>query len=111
MPDISREEALTHFGVKGMRWGVKKARAAEANRINPGSVPLNKLGGKERRAEVGRRLNVATEMAVQNPKQLFLLQQGAHRTMLSGKEFTDALIRSNGRLYVSDISPVDLEQG
>jgi hypothetical protein len=111
MTDISRDEALAHFGVKGQKWGVKKARAAEANRSNPGSVPLNKLGRKERQAEVGRRLNVATEMAVKDPKQLFLLQQGAYRTMLSGKEFTDALIQSNGRLYVTDISPVDLEKG
>lgn len=110
MPYIPNDDVIEHFGVKGMRWGVKKARAAEANRSNPGSVPLNKLSGKERRAEVGRRLNVSTEMAIQNPKQLFLLQQGAHRTMLSGKEFTDALIASNGRLYVTDISPVDPTQ-
>lgn len=28
MTDISREEALAHFGVKGMKWGVRKAATA-----------------------------------------------------------------------------------
>lgn len=34
MTDISREEALTHFGVKGMRWGVR-------NQTLPSTISTN----------------------------------------------------------------------
>jgi len=45
MTDISREEALAHFGVKGMRWGVSKGAHYNINQRKVGGevARLNKV--------------------------------------------------------------------
>jgi hypothetical protein len=45
MTDISREEALAHFGVKGMRWGVTKGASYNINKRKVGGevARLNKV--------------------------------------------------------------------
>ena len=42
--DMSREEALAHFGVPGMKWGVRKDRVSNAKSVNSKRTP------EERRA-------------------------------------------------------------
>jgi hypothetical protein len=40
MNDISREDALAHFGVKGMRWGVRKANGQSSGKSTPRRTPI-----------------------------------------------------------------------
>ena len=45
MTDITREQALAHFGVKGMRWGVRNDKPATSG-TSTKSNPLSKSKGK-----------------------------------------------------------------
>ena len=50
MTDISREEALAHFGVKGQKWGVRNERRANAAKALVEQKKQKMERGKEARA-------------------------------------------------------------
>lgn len=86
MTEVSREEALSHFGIKGMHWGVRKASDSSGSQ---------KLTRKEVRAEKkdfyekkGSRL---VDTALKDPEVLIKLTNQAGSLVITGEQFVNHL--------------------
>ena len=95
MTDISREEALAHFGVKGMRWGVRKGASYDIHTRKVGGevATLNRISkGKAGKLE-------KTAAALQSP--LLLNKKVAAKKSAKLKAHLDRL--ESGTAKTSDI--------
>jgi hypothetical protein len=80
------ENFLEHFGVKGMKWGVRQNRSSASPSTNAKTKPLSRRQKKEAYEEAVR---FATKYAKENPNGLVLVKQLNNTTIVSGKVFFD----------------------
>ena len=96
MTDILPEDEafLAHYGVKGMRWGVRKSKDSSEKSKSPKEKRVSKRKRRvQARIEAGQKK--ATELLVdahENPNNLYMLNG---RAVVTGREFTDYLLAGN----------------
>ena len=88
------EDELAHFGVKGMRWGVRKAQPTGSKRLSRKEVrKINKEGKTNFYLD---RTNRALATAQQDPSALIRTRtnlKNPYPMVLTGKEFFDHALR------------------
>lgn len=94
MSEITREDAIAHFGTKGMKWGVRKSNAGGGG---SGSGP-QKLTRKEVKMEKKQfyenKANHILKTAVDHPDVLIGVSNGSPiPTIVTGREFVHHMSR------------------
>lgn len=100
------DEFLAHYGVKGMKWGVRKSSGDSSGSSE------KRLSRKEFKAKVSSEKNAFYENkaarildeATKDPKTLISVKAGTYPTVVTGKEFVSYL--SNGGSF--DIRATDV---
>ena len=83
------EDFLAHYGVKGMRWGVRNDPVPTANTYKD---VIDAVKDKPNQKKLITRLTDATAYASQNPEAYIALRQKQDITVLTGKQRTDICI-------------------
>jgi len=68
-PFASPEEALTHFGVKGMRWGVRKEEDSTNESISSSKEVASKNANKKAYMAAAKSAKVSSKQVIKNVKQ------------------------------------------
>ena len=97
---------LAHYGVKGMHWGIRNEPVPTAKNYR-GIIKAVKKSPRQKK--LIQRLNDATQYARENPDNYLAVRQSRTITVLTGKEFIDAVLANNGLISVSNISPIDIQ--
>lgn len=97
---------LAHYGVKGMHWGIRNEPVPLATNYRG---IINAVKKTPRKKKLLQRLNDATAYASQNPDNFVAVRQSRNITVMTGKEFIDAVLANNGYISVSNISPIDIQ--
>lgn len=99
------EDFMAHYGVKGMRWGVRNDPVPTANTYKD---VIDAVKDKPNQKKLITRLTDATAYASQNPEAYIALRQKQDITVLTGKQFIDAVLANNGLIFASNISPINI---
>lgn len=96
MSDAAREAALAHFGVKGMRWGVRKSRSSGGSGGSGGSVKQ-----KPKKTPASAVKNLTPEQ-----RQQILAAKAARREayIKTGKEITKAVLIAAGTVAIASVA-------
>lgn len=98
LTDQGAEDELRHVGVKGMRWGHRKAESSDSSGSSDAPTKPKKLTRKEVKAEKNefyqKKGADLVEKALKDPTVLIKLHHGGtYPTLVTGKEFVDHLSR------------------
>lgn len=96
MSDAAREAALAHFGVKGMRWGVRKSRSSGGSGGSGGSAKQ-----KPKKTPASAVKNLTPEQ-----RQQILAAKAAKREayIKTGKEVTKAVLIAAGTVAIASVA-------
>lgn len=102
MSEIAREEALAHFGVKGMHWGVRKNYTAYQNKIFNATLGASKTAVITKTGEV-----ISVEKERPGPLQLAVakLTKRAPQDNISSMVIRDSLGKKVGSFQVWKETP------
>ena len=100
MAHIPMEEALAHYGTKGMKWGVRKQKYTESRREYRARTKA------ERNEKYLDNANKTTAFALKNPDSLIYTRvpQSNRVLIASGKEFVTHL--TNGGAFDAKVTGV-----
>lgn len=96
MSDVDVNEFLSHFGVAGMKWGVrnKSGSGDKSSSKSSGKKPGRKEKKAQAKAEQAKKVtefrnSVIKDIGSRSPSELYLVNNKGTKIVMTGKEFVD----------------------
>lgn len=101
------DEFLEHFGVKGMKWGVRRNKKGPIKKFKDNRAA--KKAERIKRYQEG--LKAVKEYAAKNPKSLIAVQENYVTTIMTGKEYTQMAMTAYGQTKIQSFNSISILAG
>lgn len=92
---------VAHYGVKGMKWGVRKSRGSPP-KMDLKNIPKMDLKTMTKYNAQGKR--AVTKYARKNPESIVTIHKRRRDIVMSGREFTEMLSSEHRTIRYRDIT-------